>query len=48
MQKDCQACNLNKGDAMNRSRWKQLIRLDDDQDGGWMNVSSGTGSPRQS
>jgi len=34
-QKDCQACNSNREDAMDRGRWKKLIRLDDDQDGGW-------------
>ena len=33
---------------MDRGRWKKLIRLDDDQDGGWVSVSSGTGSPGQS
>ena len=31
MQKDCQARNLNKEDAMDHGRWKKLIRLDDDQ-----------------
>jgi len=39
VQKDCQARNLNKEDAMDRGR------LDDDQDGWWVSVSSGTGSP---
>ena len=24
---------------------RSLLRLDDDQDGGWVSVSSGTGSP---
>ena len=38
VQKDCQACNLNREDDMDRSRW------DDDQDDGWVNVSSATGS----
>ena len=28
---------------MDHSRWKKL--MDDDQDGGWVNVSSGTVSP---
>ena len=46
MQKDCQARNLNKEDAMDCGRWKKLIRLNDDHDGGWLNVSSGTGLPR--
>ena len=32
---------------MDRGRQKKLIRLDDDQDGGWVSVSSGTGSPGQ-
>ena len=43
LQKDRQARNLNRKDAMNRSRWKKLIKIG--QDGGWVNVSSGTGSP---
>ena len=43
VQKDCQARNLNREDAMDHSRWN---KLDDDQDGGWVNVSSGTGSPK--
>jgi len=34
--------NLNREDAMDRSRWKKLIKI---WDGGWVNVSSGTGSP---
>ena len=45
VQKDCQAHNLSMEDAMDRGRWKKLTRLDDDQDGGWVSVSSGTGSP---
>ena len=45
VQKDCQARNLNREDVMDRSRWKKLMRLDDDQNDGWVNVSSGTGSP---
>jgi len=27
MQKDCQACNLNKEDAMDHGRWKKLIKI---------------------
>ena len=27
VQKDCQARNLNKEDAMDRSRWKKLIKI---------------------
>jgi len=46
VQKDCQARNLNKEDAMNCGRWKKRIKIvDDDQDGGRVSVSSGTGSP---
>jgi len=37
---NCQARNLGKEDAMDRGRWKKLIK-----DGGWVSVSSGTGSP---
>ena len=25
--KDCQECNLNKEDAMDRGRWKKLIKI---------------------
>jgi len=27
VQKDCQAHNLNKEDAMDRGRWKKLIKI---------------------
>jgi len=27
VQKDCQACNLNKEDAMDHGRWKKLIKI---------------------
>jgi len=27
VQKDYQACNLNREDAMDRSRWKKLIKI---------------------
>jgi len=27
VQKDCQARNLNKEDAMDRSRWEKLIKI---------------------
>ena len=27
VQKDCQACRLNREDAMNRSRWKKLTKV---------------------
>jgi len=27
VQKDCQARNLNREDAMDRSRWKKLIKI---------------------
>jgi len=26
VQRDCQACKLNREDAMDRSRWKKLIK----------------------
>ena len=26
VEKDCQACKLNKEDAMDRSRWRKLIK----------------------
>jgi len=39
VQKDCQARNLNREDALDCGRWKKLIRLGDDQDGGWVSVS---------
>jgi len=45
VQKDCQARNLYKEDAMDRGRWKKLIKIGWYQDGGWVGVSSGTGSP---
>ena len=48
VQKDCQARHLNKEDAMDRGRWKKMIRLDD-QDGGWVSVLvlAHPGSPGQ-
>jgi len=27
VQKDCQACNLNKEDAVDHTRWKKLIKI---------------------
>jgi len=27
VQKDCHACNLNREDAMDRGRWKKLIKI---------------------
>ena len=27
VQKDCQACNLNRQDAMDRGRWKKIIKI---------------------
>jgi len=32
VQKDCQARKLNMDDAMDRSRWKKLIKVGYDQD----------------
>jgi len=49
VEKDCKACGLNKEDAMDRSRWRRQIWIFDDHDEcEWVNVSSGTGSPRLS
>ena len=47
-QKHCPTRKLNREDAIGRGRWKKLIKLGYDQDGGWVSVSSGTGSPRLS
>ena len=48
--KKTQGCILNR-DAIDRSRWRKLIKMVDDQNRcEWVNVSSGTahpGSPRQ-
>ena len=47
VQRDCQVCGLSRDDAMVPDRWRKLIRMDDEQEGcEWMNVFSGTGSPR--
>jgi len=47
VERNCQARKLNKEDAMDRSKWRKLVRMSDDQDGReWVSVSSGTGSPR--
>jgi len=44
VKEDCLPRKLNKEDAMDRSKWKKLIRMSDDQDGcEWVSVSSGTG-----
>jgi len=49
VEKDCKAHGLNREDAMDRSRWrKQIRKVDDHDDCEWVNVSSGTGSPRLS
>ena len=46
MEKNCQACTLNKENAMDRRRRGSRQRMVNDQDGcEWVNVSSGTGSP---
>ena len=47
MEKDCKACRLNRKDAMDYSRWRKQMGMIDDHDE-WVNVSSGTGSPRLS
>ena len=36
---------LNGKDAVGRGGWGRLMGLDDDQDGGWVSISSGTCSP---
>ena len=47
--KDCKARGLNREDAMDRSRWrKQIGMIDDHDECEWLNVSSGTSSPRLS
>ena len=47
VQKDCQARKLIREDAVDRSRWRKKIGIFDDHDRcEWVNVSSGTGSPR--
>jgi len=49
VEKDRKACGLNRDDAMDRSRWRKQTGIFDNHDGcEWMNVSSGTGSPRLS
>ena len=46
MQRDCQVRGLCKDDAMVHGRWRNMIRMVDEQEGcEWMDVSSGTGSP---
>jgi len=46
VEKDCRACELNREDAMDRSRWrKQMGMIDDHHECEWVNVSSGTSSP---
>jgi len=49
VEKDCKAHGLNREDVMDCSRWKKQIGMTDDHDEyEWVNVSSGTGSPRLS
>ena len=46
VREDCQARKLNKEDAMDRCKWRKMIKKHDDPDGcKWVNVSSGTGLP---
>jgi len=47
VEKDCKVHRLNREDAMDRSRWRKQIGIFDDWCE-WVNVSSGTGSPRLS
>jgi len=44
--KDCEVLKLNMKDAMDRSRWRKLTKGDDKERCEWVNVSSGTSSPR--
>jgi len=47
--RDQRASELNSQDAMDRTRRRKLLRTADDQDScEWVNISSGTGSPRYS
>jgi len=49
VEKDCRARELNTADAMDHSRWiKQIGMINDHDECEWVNVSSGTGSPRLS
>jgi len=46
VREDCQARKLNKEDAMDRCRWRKMIKDVRHQDGcEWVNVSSGNGLP---
>ena len=46
VREDCQARKLNKEDAVDRCKWRKVIKEDIDQDGcERVNVSSGTGQP---
>ena len=47
VKEDCLARKLNEDEAMERSKWRKLIKDSDDQDGcEWVSVSSGTSLPR--
>jgi len=49
VEKDCHTYKLNMEDAVDRNRWRKQIRMTDDHNRcEWVNVSSGTGSPRLS
>ena len=49
VREDCQARKLNKEDAVDRCKWRKVIKKYVDQDGcERVNVSSGTGLPRLS
>jgi len=49
VEKDSKVHGLNREDAMDRYRWrKQIGMIDDHNRCEWVNVSSGTGSPRLS
>ena len=46
VQRDCQVRGLSKDDAMVHGRWRKMTRVDEQEGCEWMDVSSGTGSPR--
>ena len=46
VREDCQAHKMNKEDAIDRCKWRKMIKDAGDQDGcEWVSVSSGTGLP---
>jgi len=46
VREDCKTCKLNKEYAMDRCKWRKVLKADVDQDGcEWVSVSSGTSLP---